>query len=60
MKAIETVVHLRRERRARLRAMVPAHVWKLVAPYGLAPRADELSGPGGGAAIEAARETKRV
>ncbi|MCA3131923.1 MAG: Coenzyme F420 hydrogenase/dehydrogenase, beta subunit C-terminal domain [Rhodocyclaceae bacterium] len=60
MKAIETVVHLRRERRARLRAMVPAHVWKLVAPYGLAPRADELPGPGSGAAIDAARETKRV
>jgi coenzyme F420 hydrogenase subunit beta len=42
MKAVETVVHLRRERRARMRAMVPAHVWKLVAPYGLVPAPDEL------------------
>ena len=41
MKAVETVVHLRRERRARMRAMVPAHVWKLVEPYGLAPEAHE-------------------
>jgi coenzyme F420 hydrogenase subunit beta len=53
MKAVETVVHLRRERRARMRAMVPAHVWKLVAPYGLAPEADEL--PGGAARVGDAR-----
>ncbi|MBC7781890.1 MAG: Coenzyme F420 hydrogenase/dehydrogenase, beta subunit C-terminal domain [Proteobacteria bacterium] len=42
MKALETVVHLRRELPRRLRAMVPAHVWALVAPYGLEARADEL------------------
>lgn len=42
MKAAETVVHLRRERPRRLRQMVPPHVWALVAPYGLAPRDDEL------------------
>ena len=41
MKACETIVHLRREVPRRLRSMVPAHVWALVAPYGLAPGADE-------------------
>jgi coenzyme F420 hydrogenase subunit beta len=38
MKAVETVVHLRRERPGRLRNMIPAHVWSLVKPYGLEPR----------------------
>lgn len=33
MKALETVVHLEREEPARMKRMVPAHVWKLVAPY---------------------------
>ncbi len=42
MKAIETVLHLRREKPRRMKAMVPAHVWALVAPYGLQP------GPGEG------------
>lgn len=37
MKAIETILHLRRERPRRLRHMVPQHVWDLVAPYGLTP-----------------------
>ena len=37
MKAIETVIHLRREEPRRLKSMVPAHVWKLVRPYGLTP-----------------------
>lgn len=41
MKAVETVLHLRRERPRRLRNMVPDHVWQLVKPYGLAPRPDE-------------------
>jgi coenzyme F420 hydrogenase subunit beta len=41
MKACETIVHLRREKSRRLRSMVPAHVWALVAPYGLAPGAHE-------------------
>jgi len=41
MKAIETVVHLRREKPARLKSMVPAHVWQLVERYGLAPAANE-------------------
>jgi coenzyme F420 hydrogenase subunit beta len=42
MKAVETVLHLRREMPRRLKHMVPAHVWKLVAPYELAPRTGEL------------------
>jgi len=42
MKAVETVLHLRRQAPAKLKSMVPAHVWALVAPYGLQPRADEL------------------
>jgi coenzyme F420 hydrogenase subunit beta len=37
MKAIETIVHLRREEPRRMRYMVPGHVWPLVEPYGLAP-----------------------
>ncbi len=35
MKAVETVIHLRRAYPKRLRNMVPDHVWKLVEPYGL-------------------------
>jgi len=42
MKAIETVLHLRRQAPAKLRSMVPAHVWALVAPYGLQAQAGEL------------------
>lgn len=41
MKAVETVLHLRRAHPARLKNMVPAHVWRLVAGYGLTPAADE-------------------
>jgi coenzyme F420 hydrogenase subunit beta len=37
MKAVETILHLRREQPRRLKAMVPAHVWSLVEPYGLKP-----------------------
>jgi coenzyme F420 hydrogenase subunit beta len=35
MKAAETVLHLRREKPARVKHMIPPHVWALVAPYGL-------------------------
>lgn len=42
MKAIETVLHLRRAARARMKHMVPPHVWELVRPYGLRPEPDEL------------------
>jgi coenzyme F420 hydrogenase subunit beta len=41
MKAVETVLHLRRGLPARVKNMVPAHVWALVAPYGITPRDDE-------------------
>lgn len=37
MKAIETVVHLEREEPKRARYMIPDHVWRLVARYGLGP-----------------------
>lgn len=43
MKAIETVIHLRREQPARMKAMVPAHLWPLVGPYGLTPEAGEVN-----------------
>lgn len=38
MKAAETILHLRRAAPAKMKNMVPAHVWALVAPYGLTPR----------------------
>jgi coenzyme F420 hydrogenase subunit beta len=41
MKAVETVLHLRRQEPRKVKHMVPDHVWRLVAPYGLAPREDE-------------------
>ena len=41
MKAIESVLHLRRERPRRLRSMLPEHVWALVERYGIAPTVDE-------------------
>lgn len=41
MKAVESIVHLRREEAARIKHMVPAHVWALVEPYGLHPTAHE-------------------
>jgi coenzyme F420 hydrogenase subunit beta len=44
MKALETVLHLRREVPARMKSMIPPHVWALAAPYGLAPRPGEKPG----------------
>ena len=41
MKAIETILHLRRTHPARLKNMVPKHVWLLVERYGLVPGDDE-------------------
>jgi coenzyme F420 hydrogenase subunit beta len=38
---VETVLHLRRTHPARIKNMVPAHVWRLVARYGLVPTSDE-------------------
>lgn len=45
MKAVETVLHLRREKPARMKNMVPAHIWPLVEPYGLTPTTQERSKP---------------
>ena len=41
MKAIETIVHLRRAHPARVKNMVPSHVWRVAARYGLIPAKDE-------------------
>jgi coenzyme F420 hydrogenase subunit beta len=46
MKALETVVHLRREAPRKIRNMVPAHIWPLVQPYGLSPQQGEHKVPG--------------
>ena len=43
MKAVETIIHLRRERPRRMKTIVPPHVWKLVEPYGLTPQPGEVS-----------------
>ena len=37
MKAIETVLHLRRQYPQRIKNMVPEHVWALAKPYGIEP-----------------------
>ena len=44
MKAAETVLHLRRARPKRMRHMIPEHVWRLVAPYGIEPQPGERDG----------------
>ncbi len=41
MKAAESILHLRTQAPRRLKSMVPAHVWALVAPYGLKPEPGE-------------------
>lgn len=41
MKAIETILHLRRAHPARMKNMVPDHVWRVAAKYGLTPNPDE-------------------
>jgi coenzyme F420 hydrogenase subunit beta len=35
MKAVETVIHLKREEPAKMATMIPEHVWQLVKPYDL-------------------------
>jgi coenzyme F420 hydrogenase subunit beta len=47
MKAVETILHLRREQPRRMKHMIPAHVWSLVKPYGLTPAAEETTAEGG-------------
>jgi coenzyme F420 hydrogenase subunit beta len=44
MKAIETILHLRRAHPARVKNMVPPHVWRVAARYGLVPGPDETRG----------------
>ncbi|GFE64703.1 Coenzyme F420 hydrogenase/dehydrogenase, beta subunit C-terminal domain [Litoreibacter roseus] len=41
MKAIETVLHLRRQHPKRVKNMIPEHIWDLTAPYDLTPQPDE-------------------
>jgi coenzyme F420 hydrogenase subunit beta len=41
MKAVETVLHLRRAYPRRLKNMVPAHIWAVLKPYGITPGIDE-------------------
>ena len=43
MKAAETILHLRRAEPAKIKNMVPDHVWNLAKPYGLERTADEIS-----------------
>lgn len=43
MKAVETVLHLRRVHPKRMKTMVPDYVWHLVKPYGLSPTKEECS-----------------
>ena len=45
MKAIETVLHLRREQPAKMASMVPEHIWPLVEPYGITPTESETHKP---------------
>lgn len=41
MKAIETILHLRRKAPSKMKNMIPAHIWKLAKPYGLNPEKDD-------------------
>ena len=43
MKAIETILHLRRDQPSRMKNMVPPHTWDLVKPYGLTPKQNEIN-----------------
>ncbi|WP_370625332.1 Coenzyme F420 hydrogenase/dehydrogenase, beta subunit C-terminal domain [Polynucleobacter sp. AP-Kaivos-20-H2] len=45
MKAIETVLHLRREQPAKMGSMIPKHIWPLVEPYGIKPNEQEIHKP---------------
>jgi coenzyme F420 hydrogenase subunit beta len=42
MKSLETILHLRRLRPQQMKNMIPAHVWRLAAAYGLTPQPEEL------------------
>ena len=45
MKAAETILHLRRAHPRRMKHMIPDHVWRLMAPYGLTPEPGERTKP---------------
>lgn len=45
MKAAETILHLRRTHPAKMKNMVPDHVWHLAAQYGLVPADGERPDP---------------
>lgn len=45
MKAAETILHLRRAMPAKMKNMVPDHVWKIAAPYNLRPQERETKAP---------------
>ncbi|KIT14228.1 coenzyme F420-reducing hydrogenase subunit beta [Jannaschia aquimarina] len=45
MKAVETILHLRRAAPERMRHMVPGHVWKLAERYDLTPEEGERDPP---------------
>jgi coenzyme F420 hydrogenase subunit beta len=55
MKAVETVLHLRRAEPRRMKTMIPDHVWRLVEPYGLAPAKGEGRASAGAAPSRSAR-----
>lgn len=60
MKALETVLHLRHAARAKMKHMIPEHVWRLVEPYGLRPEPGErveARSPARAAQAAAATET---
>jgi len=44
MKAIESVLHLRREQPARIKHMLPEHIWAVTKAYGLTPEVHETLG----------------
>ena len=45
MKAAETILHLRHAAPAKMKNMIPDHVWRIAAPYGLKPLAGEVHVP---------------
>jgi len=45
MKAAETILHLRRAAPAKMKNMVPDHVWNIAAPYDLTPTGAEQRAP---------------
>ena len=46
MKAAETILHLRREEPAKMKNMIPRHVWRIAAPYDLKPGPGEQTDRG--------------